>query len=71
MPGERLGVAGPNGSGKSTLLDIITGVKQMASGTRDLGETTVIGYFQQHPPPVRPDLRIIDYIREWRFATDK
>jgi hypothetical protein len=30
---------------------------------RDVGETCVVGYFEQHPPPVRDDLRIIDYIR--------
>jgi hypothetical protein len=28
-----------------------------------VGETAVIGYFQQQPPPVEEGLRLIDYIR--------
>lgn len=63
-PGERLGVVGANGCGKSTLLDCIAGVRVPTSGKRDVGETTLIGYFTQHPPPVEPYLRVIDYIRE-------
>lgn len=33
------------------------------SGERQMGETAVIGYFQQHPPEVGQGLRLIDYIR--------
>lgn len=36
----------------------------MQSGNREVGDTAVIGYFQQHPPEVDPSLRLIDYIRE-------
>jgi hypothetical protein len=35
----------------------------LQSGSRELGETAVIGYFQQQPPPVEEGLRLIDYIR--------
>jgi hypothetical protein len=35
----------------------------LQAGRREVGDTTLIGYFTQHPPPVRPDLRIIDYLR--------
>ncbi|MEW5303767.1 MAG: hypothetical protein WDW36_006426 [Sanguina aurantia] len=63
-PGERLGIVGPNGAGKSTLLDLIAGVRLPGSGARELGETARIGYFTQYPPPVRAEMRIIDYIRE-------
>lgn len=34
------------------------------SGRREVGETAVVGYFQQHPPEVNPSLRMIEYIRE-------
>jgi hypothetical protein len=33
------------------------------SGQREVGETAVIGYFQQHPPEVEAGLRLIDYIK--------
>ncbi len=49
--------------GKSTLLDLIAGVVAPQSGTLDTGETLVVGYVAQHPPPVRGDLRLIDYMR--------
>jgi ABC transport system ATP-binding/permease protein len=72
-PGERIGIAGPNGAGKSTLLDMISGDLQLDVGQREPGETTVIGYFRQHPPPLNPKLKIIDYITgeaEKRCASD-
>eukprot|EP00955_Chlamydomonas_euryale_P109202 365911-Chlamydomonas_euryale.AAC.13 len=62
--GERLGVAGRNGAGKSTLLNLIAGTLPPSVGTREPGETTAIGYFTQFPPPVRPDVRVVDYVRE-------
>ena len=61
-PGERLGIVGPNGAGKSTLLDMLAGVLPIDEGQRILGDTSVVGYFAQHPPPVNPKLRVIDYI---------
>ena len=62
MPGERLGVVGPNGAGKSTLLDMMAGLLPHDEGTRELGETSVVGYFAQHPPEVDKNLKIIDFI---------
>lgn len=32
-------------------------------GVREVGETAAIGYFTQHPPPVDPSLRLVDYVR--------
>lgn len=50
------------GSGKSTLLDMITGNAELDNGIRVEGDTTVVGYFQQHPPAVNPKLKIIDHV---------
>jgi ABC transport system ATP-binding/permease protein len=61
-PGERLGVVGPNGAGKTTLLNMIAGVEKADEGTWTLGDTSVIGYFTQHPPEVDPKLQVIDYL---------
>jgi hypothetical protein len=38
------------------------GKLQPDSGAREVGETAVIGYFTQHPPPVDPSLRLVDYV---------
>ncbi|GLC41037.1 hypothetical protein PLESTB_000950000 [Pleodorina starrii] len=64
QPGTKLGIAGRNGAGKTTLLDLIAGRKQPSSGKLEMGETSVVGYLTQYPPPIREDLRIFDYIRE-------
>ncbi len=61
--GERIGICGPNGSGKTTLVRMLTGALPLAAGGREVGETTVVGHFSQHPPPVPEQLRIIDYLR--------
>lgn len=42
----------------------LPGTLAPTSGRRDVGETTLVGYLTQSPPPVRDDMRIIDYIRE-------
>ncbi|MGH9166119.1 MAG: ABC-F family ATP-binding cassette domain-containing protein, partial [Acidimicrobiales bacterium] len=46
-PGDRLGIVGPNGSGKSTLLDVIAGRLVPQAGTREVGTTVRLGYYDQ------------------------
>jgi len=63
-PGERIGIIGPNGSGKTTLLDIIAGRLAPDAGRVTIGETVVIGYYDQESRALDDELRVIDYIRE-------
>jgi ATP-binding cassette subfamily F protein uup len=57
-PGGRLGIVGPNGSGKSTLLDIIDGRLTPVAGSREVGTTAVIGYYDQTGRQLDPAQRV-------------
>ena len=61
--GDRIGVAGKNGTGKSTLLNIITGALKPDSGSVDLGETTVFGYYKQGGLEFKDEERVIDVVK--------
>ena len=61
---DRIGIVGVNGSGKSTLLNLIAGRLSPDSGQVIVGETVKIGYFSQENPPMDPDMRVIDYVKE-------
>ena len=61
---DRIGIVGVNGSGKSTLLNLIAGRLKPDSGRVVVGETVKIGYFSQENPPMDPDMRVIDYVKE-------
>ncbi|MGH9043691.1 MAG: ABC-F family ATP-binding cassette domain-containing protein [Acidimicrobiales bacterium] len=45
--GERICLAGPNGSGKTTLIEALLGRTPLASGTRWLGPSVVVGELDQ------------------------
>jgi len=61
---EKLGIIGQNGTGKTTFLNIITGNLLPDSGTAELGETVVIGYYKQEGIKIREDQKVIDVARE-------
>lgn len=61
---ERTAVVGPNGCGKTTLLRMLTGELPPDEGSIAIGETVKIGFFTQEFPPVAPDVRLIDYMRD-------
>ncbi|MDO4838583.1 MAG: ABC-F family ATP-binding cassette domain-containing protein [Clostridia bacterium] len=61
---DRLGIVGGNGAGKTTLLCTLVGELPPAGGIMERGETVKIGYFAQHCPPLDPDTRIIDAVRD-------
>jgi len=62
--GDRIGVIGPNGSGKTTLLDLIAGRIEPDAGRVEIGQTIVLGYYDQEAQALDDDQRVIDYIRE-------
>ena len=61
---DRVGVIGGNGAGKTTLLRTLAGEIPAASGVIEKGDTVKIGYFAQHCPPLDPDTRIIDAVKD-------
>lgn len=61
---DRVGIVGGNGAGKTTLLRTLCGEIPAASGVIEKGDTVKIGYFAQHCPPLDPDTRIIDAVKD-------
>lgn len=61
---DRMGIIGGNGAGKTTLLRTLCGELPALGGTMEIGETVRIGYFAQHCPPLDPDTRIIDAVKD-------
>jgi ATP-binding cassette subfamily F protein uup len=61
---DRIGIIGANGSGKTTLLEIITGRVAPDRGEVAVGQTVVIGYYDQESRALDDDMRVLDYIRE-------
>lgn len=62
--GEKVGLVGANGAGKSTLLNIINGLEPVDSGKVVLGETVVIGYYNQKGLQLKEEKRVIEVIRD-------
>ena len=62
--GERIGLLGPNGAGKTTLLKLLIGKIPADSGSVEMGETLVPGYFEQDGLLPPSDKRIIDLVKE-------
>ncbi|MBR3618076.1 MAG: ABC-F family ATP-binding cassette domain-containing protein [Acholeplasmatales bacterium] len=63
-----IGVVGDNGAGKSTLFKMLMGLETPTSGEIIKGETLEIGYFSQHLELIDPEIRVIDYIKD--YASD-
>jgi ATP-binding cassette subfamily F protein uup len=62
--GEKIGVVGDNGAGKSTFLNIITQNIQPDSGSIDVGQTIVFGYYKQEGIKFKENQRVIDIVQE-------
>lgn len=61
---EKIGIIGNNGTGKTTLLSMITGTVQPDSGTIDIGETVVFGYYRQQGIVIDDNKKVIEVISD-------
>ena len=64
QPGDRIGIVGPNGAGKSTLINMLAEKIMPDSGELSVGQTVKIAHFEQTIPPMNPNTRMIEYVRE-------
>jgi ABC transport system ATP-binding/permease protein len=64
QPGDRIGIVGPNGAGKSTLINMLAEKIMPDSGELNVGQTVKIAHFEQTIPPMNPNTRMIEYVRE-------
>ncbi len=61
---EKVGIVGNNGTGKSTFLNILTQNIAPDSGTIEVGETIVFGYFQQQGINFDENKKVIEIISD-------
>jgi ATP-binding cassette subfamily F protein uup len=64
MAGDRVGVIGRNGVGKSTLLNLINELETPDTGKVVLGDTVVLGYYNQSGMNFKEEAKVIDVIRD-------
>ncbi|MBP6572883.1 MAG: ABC-F family ATP-binding cassette domain-containing protein [Flavobacteriales bacterium] len=62
--GDRFGIVGSNGIGKSTFVDLLIGRVQPDAGTTSMGDTVVLGYFDQKGLQLKEDRRVLDVVRD-------
>lgn len=61
---EKMGIIGKNGTGKSTFLKMLLGEVKPDSGSFDIGETVVFGYYSQDGLQFDEQMKVIDVVRE-------
>ncbi|HAN18131.1 MAG: ABC transporter [Bacteroidetes bacterium GWC2_33_15] len=62
--GEKIGIVGDNGTGKSTFLNLITQNIAPDTGTIEVGQTIVYGYYKQEGIQFTENQRVIDVVQE-------
>ncbi len=60
---EKMGIVGKNGTGKSTFLKMLIGEVKPDSGSFDVGETVVFGYYSQDGLTFDEQIKVIDVVR--------
>jgi ABC transport system ATP-binding/permease protein len=61
---EKMGIVGKNGTGKSTFLKMLLGEVRPDSGSFDIGETVVFGYYSQDGLAFDEQMKVIDVVRD-------
>lgn len=61
---EKMGIIGKNGTGKSTFLKMLLGQVKPDSGSFDIGETVVFGYYSQDGLYFDEQMKVIDVVRD-------
>ena len=61
---EKMGIIGKNGTGKTTFLKMLLGEVKPDSGSFDIGETVVFGYYSQDGLAFDEQMRVIDVVRD-------
>ncbi|MDR0874551.1 MAG: ABC-F family ATP-binding cassette domain-containing protein [Prevotellaceae bacterium] len=61
---EKLGIVGRNGTGKSTFIKMLVGEEKPDSGSFDIGETVVFGYYSQNGLRFDEQMKVIDVVRD-------
>lgn len=61
---EKMGIVGKNGTGKSTFLKMLLGEVLPDSGSFDIGETVVFGYYSQDGLAFDEQMKVIDVVRD-------
>jgi ATP-binding cassette subfamily F protein uup len=59
-----MGIVGKNGTGKSTYLKMLLGEVKPDSGSFDIGETVVFGYYSQDGLAFDEQMKVIDVVRD-------
>ena len=61
---EKMGIIGKNGTGKTTFLKMLLGEVKPDSGSFDIGETVVFGYYSQDGLQFDEQMKVIDVVRD-------